>query len=492
MRSSNSSQTPAPVRDFLYATDGRDYELTLLSAQSVLRHAPDARFHLIIAGDWSAPAGSFAWASIHVVSIDELKKHVCYQVEGRGDEFHWGWGACARWFVQRMGHVRQCVYLDSDILCLRAPALKLARTIAAVPAQQFRKGRRSVTADYNSKLFNAGKPLFESGVLVMNVDWMRKAGFLSKIFNNAAETQKALGRRFYAENSLLSLNFAGSIKALPLKYNAGDNDVTAGLITEEDTVFYHFHHEASGVYNKAGLMRAHTQRGGRMNIAYIVDGSADQIARLWMSMRSVCRFNKAVRFYVLSSIPLKGGFINLTARPPRAGFAIYRDRPHTRFSDATMFRFFLPRLPVERLVYLDNDTICHGSLEPLWDMTRREGIGMLRYDIPDSEPNAGLKRKFYGATYHSAGVLALNLRFLRERDFEKKSLKWTAPADMPTDVFFADETLLNLRWPDLLYPIPEEFNVKHPLTHQGTQTIKHFFGSQKDAQIHDFALFVTR
>jgi hypothetical protein len=55
------------------------------------------------------------------VPIDELKSFVRYRVEGSGAEFHWGWGASARWFVQRMSHIHHCIFLDSDILCLRAP-----------------------------------------------------------------------------------------------------------------------------------------------------------------------------------------------------------------------------------------------------------------------------------------------------------------------------------------------------------------------------------
>ncbi|WP_161554944.1 glycosyltransferase [Ereboglobus luteus] len=479
------------LRDFLYVTDGRDYELTLLSAQSVRRHVPDARFHLIIAGNSNVPVESFPWKSTHAVSIDDLRKHVHYQVEGQGPEFHWGWGAAARWFVQHMRHIRQCVYLDSDILCLRPPMLTPVDTIAAVPAQQFRKERRSETADFAGKIFDAKKPLFETGMLVINAEWMRKVNFLSRIFDGAVETQKMLGKRFYAENTLLSKNFAGLIKKLPLKYNVGNNDVTTGIISEDETVFYHFHHEASGVYNKIIQMRVYSERNGRMNIAYLVDNSMDQISRMWMSMRSIRQFNKAVRFYVVSSIPLKGDFINLVVNPPSDGFAIYGNRPNTRFSDATMFRFYLTRLPVERLIYIDTDTICHGSLEPLWKMTKRKGIGMLRYAISDSETNASLKRKFYGDIYHNAGVLALNLPSLLAENFEHESLKWIASDDMPTEVFFADETVLNLRWSHLIYPIPEEFNIKFPLTYKGTQTIKHFYGSQKDAQIRDFSALMT-
>jgi lipopolysaccharide biosynthesis glycosyltransferase len=477
------------VIDYLYATDGRDFALTLLSAQSVRKHVPNARFHLIASGDWTPPNDSpIAWASFFSVPIDELKSFVRYRVEGPGAEFHWGWGACARWFVQRMPHIHHCIFLDSDILCLRAPRLKRVKTVAAVPSQNFNKGRHTETGDFGSKLFNKKKPLFESGMMVLNVDWMREVDFLSTIFDNAVETQQVLGKRFYAENSLLSRNFAGCIEKLPVEYNAGNNDVNCGLITEEETTFYHFHHETSGVSNKKAIMSAYAQRGGRMNIAYVVDDSAEQIARMWMSMRTVRQFNKAVRFYVISSRPLRGDFINLVCSVPKGGFAIYRNRPHTRFSDGTMFRFYLPRLPVDRVIYLDTDTNCHGSLEPLWEMTKRKGIGALHYVIPDKEPHAELKRKFYGKTYNNAGILALNLKHLRSLDFEAESLAWLPPPDMPTRVFFADETILNLRWKRILYPIPDAYNVKYPADHQGPKNILHFFAWQKELQIHDFAI----
>ena len=311
-----------PVIDYLYATDGRDFALTLLSAQSVRKHVPNARFHLIASGDWRPPSDSpIDWASFFSVSIDDLKSFVNYRVEGPGAEFHWGWGASARWFVQRMPHIHHCIFLDSDILCLRAPRLKKVKTVAAVPSQNFNKGRHTKTADFGSKFFNKKTPFFETGMMVLNVDWMRKVDFLSKIFDGAVEMQQALGRHFYAENSLLSRNFAGCIETLPVRYNTGTNDVNHGSITEEEAVFYHFHHETRGVQNKHALISAYVRRGGRMNIAYVVDDSAEQIARMWMSMRTVRQFNNAVRFHVISSRPLLGDFVNLVCPFPKGGFS---------------------------------------------------------------------------------------------------------------------------------------------------------------------------
>jgi hypothetical protein len=192
------SKNRQQVKDFLYVTDGRDFALTLLSVQSVREHVPNACFHLITAGDWIPPSNSsITWASVFSISIDELKNFVHYRVDGSGAEFHWGWGACARWFVQQMTHLHHCIYLDSDILCLRPPRLKEVKTVAAVPSQNFNKVRHNETADFASKLFNKEMPLFETGVLVLNVDWMRKVDFLSKIFNAAVEIQQTLGKRFF-------------------------------------------------------------------------------------------------------------------------------------------------------------------------------------------------------------------------------------------------------------------------------------------------------
>jgi len=483
---------PNQVIDYLYATDGRDFALTLLSVQSVRKHVPNARFHLIAAGDWLPPGDSpIVWDSFLSVPIDEIKNYVNYQVVGHGAEFHWGWGGCARWFVQRMPHIHHCVFLDSDILCLRAPGLEKAKTVAAVPSQNLNLGRHNETGDFYSAYFNQEKPFFETGVLVLNVDWMRKIDFLSRIFNNAAEMQQVFGRNFFAENSLLSRNFAGAIEKLPLEYNAANKDVNDGLITEEETTFYHFHHETRGVDNKKSIMDAYIQRGGRMNIAYAVDDSAEQIARMWMSMRTVRRFNRAVRFYVISTRPLRGNFVNLVCPAPEGGFALFRNRPHSRFTDDTMLRFFLPQLPVERVIYLDTSTTCQGSLEPLWAMTAQKGIGAFSYTIPDSDPHAEVKRKFYGQTYNDCGVLALNLEHLRPVNFESESLAWAAPADMPARAFFAGETILNLRWKDILYPIPEEYNVMNPREYRGPRAIRHFITDQKEAQVSDFAYFTV-
>lgn len=234
-------------------------------------------------------------------------------------------------------------------------------------------------------------------------------------------------------------------------------------------------------------MSAYAQRGTRLNIAYAVDDSVEQIARMWMSMRTVRQWNKAVRFYVISTRPLRGKFINLVCPVPKDGFEIFRDRPHTRFADGTMLRFYLPRLPIERVIYLDTDTNCHGSLETLWEMTMRKGIGAFHYTIPDTEPYAELKRTVYGKTYNNAGVLALNLDYLRSVSFETESLAWTAPAGLPTEAFFAGETILNLRWKTILYPIPRKYNVRFDRAGQKAKAIRHFCARQKEAQVQDFA-----
>jgi hypothetical protein len=80
------------------------------------------------------------------------------------------------------------------------------------------------------------------------------------------------------------------------------------------------------------------------------------------------------------------------------------------------------------------------------------------------------------------------LKHLRSINFEAESLAWLPPPDMPAEIFFADETVLNLRWKKILHPLSDAFNVKYPAKHQGSATNLHFFAGQKELQIHDFGL----
>ncbi|MDR2675102.1 MAG: hypothetical protein LBC18_09610, partial [Opitutaceae bacterium] len=185
---------------------------------------------------------------------------------------------------------------------------------------------------------------------------------------------------------------------------------------------------------------------------------------------------------VVSTLPLQGKFRNVVFPLPKS--RLFEDRPHTRHSRANMLKFLLPRLPVDRLIYLDTDTFCTGRLDALWALTANAGIHI----APHPDASKELKERF-GGTYFNAGVLALNLAHLRLIDFEKHSLEWVPPppAELPPHLWMAEETMLNTRWRGTLCPMPERFNVTRPGRREGV--IHHFCnGDQKKAFLQTVAV----
>ncbi|MDR2673911.1 MAG: hypothetical protein LBC18_03345 [Opitutaceae bacterium] len=456
-----------PIRDFLYAIDRAIWPLAELSAKTVLAHNPQARFHLVCL-DCEPPERSAVPIASHLrVSTEEVRNYVKYDV-GKYN-FHWGYGAAARFFVQFMPHLHQVIYLDCDTICLKPVDIEPVRAVACCRYTRYGAGSQGETAEYLNLVFPSGAAIAEAGVLVLNVDWMREVDFIARLYDGLESYQDLFRHRFYPENIALVTRFPDDITWLPLNYNAGLADFQRGRVAEADTIIYHVHQEVSGILPKIAFVENYL-RTGPIHIAYITDGSTGSIMMMEISMRSVRRHNPSARFWVVSTLPLRGNFRNVVMPLPES--LLFEERPHCRHSRANLLKFLLPRLPVERLVYLDTDTFCTGRLDALWALTAKDGIHIAPH--PDATREA---KELFGGTYYNAGVLALNLPWLRLIDFERRSLEWVppTPAELPPHLWMADETLLNTLWRDAFAPMPEAFNVTRPGRREGV--IHHFCNS---------------
>jgi lipopolysaccharide biosynthesis glycosyltransferase len=466
------------IKDFLYSVDHGIYPLFELSARSILAHNPGARFHLITL-DCDLPERRCVPIASHLrVSTDEIRAHVKYDVNKYG--FHWGYGAAARFMVQHMPHLHHVIYLDCDTVCLKPLDLEPVPGVGCARSTNFAAGAASASGEYLDFVFPAGADIAEAGVLVLNVDWMREVNFITRLYDGLEHYQDLFRDRFFAENTAIPLKFAAAITWLPLKYNCGWRDFKDGHIAEAEAVIYHVHQEVSGILPKVALVENYL-RTGPMNIAYITDGGTRSIMMMEISMRSVRRHNPSARFWVVSTLPLRGEFHNVVMPLPDS--LLFAGRPRCRHSRANLLKFLLPRLPVDRLIYLDTDTFCTGCLDELWALTWREGIHIARHPAASQ----ALKDCF-GGIYYNAGVLALNLPHLRRIGFEKRSLDWAPPPPPtpPPNLWMADETLLNTLWRDEFREMPEKFNVTRPGRRPGI--IHHFCnGTQKRAFLNTVA-----
>jgi lipopolysaccharide biosynthesis glycosyltransferase len=477
---------PSPIRDFLYAVDHAIYPLFELSARTVLAHNPGARIHLVTLDCDPPERRSVPIASCLRVSTDEVKRYVRYDVTKYG--FHWGYGAAARFFVQFMPHLHQVIYLDCDTLCLQPLDLEPARSLACSHYTRFGPGDENATAEHLNLAFPTGAKIAEAGVIVLNADWMRKVNFIARLYDGLEKYQELFRDRFFAENVGLAVKFPDDITWLPIKYNCGWRDFRDGHIAESDAVIYHIHQELSGILPKVAFAENYL-RSGPIHLAYITDGSTRSIMMMEISMRSVRRHNPSARIHVLSTLPLKGDFINHVMPLPEN--LLFENRPHCRHSRANLLKFCLPRLPLDRLIYLDTDTYCSGRIDELWALTREHAIHMVaRHDAPEERLRhwVATDELSPGSAYYNAGVMALNLDRLRRVNFETRSLEWVppTPAELPPHLWMADETLINTLWRAEIRPMPERWNVPRPGKTPGT--LHHFMNPrQKHAFLNTIA-----
>ncbi len=113
-------------------------------------------------------------------------------------------------------------------------------------------------------------------------------------------------------------------------------------------------------------------------------------------------------------------------------------------SIATYFRILIPNLlpiSVEKVLYLDCDIIINSSLEELWSTDISEcalaGVEDQKINTVDGPKRLGYKKVF---SYINAGVLLLNIKFLRNIGFVQKALDFLKNSK---NLLYHDQDVLN-------------------------------------------------
>ena len=97
-------------------------------------------------------------------------------------------------------------------------------------------------------------------------------------------------------------------------------------------------------------------------------------------------------------------------------------------SIATYYRLFVTSLlpeTVDKIIYMDCDIVVRGSLKELWETPLEEyAIGAVYQDLGWSDYNMSWERLKIPRKegYFNAGVLLMNLKYLRKMDFEEKAI----------------------------------------------------------------------
>lgn len=155
-----------------------------------------------------------------------------------------------------------------------------------------------------------------------------------------------------------------------------------------------------------------------------------------------------------------------------------KDCPNTNpiCTPATLGRLFLARnTEEERIIYLDADTLVHGSLADLWhqDLTGAALVGVIdRGALNLPEVGDYTKSLIYGGIpgYLNAGVLLMNLDLIRTQNLDTHALKL-----LNTHRYqFADQDVLNIACRNKTRSLGPEWNSGGSCGFSNTPVIEHF------------------
>lgn len=186
----------------------------------------------------------------------------------------------------------------------------------------------------------------------------------------------------------------------------------------------------------------------KMVIAYVCDNN--YLKFLQKSINSIKRYNKNVEFVVLSK-----DIINLpdvkvyNINPDNSKFKFRRN---DRMKDGVYYKFWLPSLPYNKILYIDCDVICQRPLDSLWNQECNFICATESHKYGKLQANQ-LKLQRYALT----GVMLMNLEALRKENFTERCLN-RLERENPR---FHDETIINLEFNDKITFVDKKYNYCH-------------------------------
>jgi lipopolysaccharide biosynthesis glycosyltransferase len=241
-----------------------------------------------------------------------------------------------------------------------------------------------------------------------------------------------------------------------------------------------------------------------MNVVYASDNNGMDL--LLVSMYSILKHNKGVKFYVLQSDMTARNKALLKKLVSNKGQVITVHVDESKFSgiknDNTIlplqsfYRLLIPELLVnqDRCLYVDIDTLCLANLSDLYEMPLDDFWVAGVNDGAIKAEQDGIfyewYKKFAGSTtYINAGILLMNLKKLNQ---DNKADELLRTAKNKHKIFhksdiYADQTVLNIILKGGIKLLPEEYNqlALAPQNYDHMPKIIHFAGHHKPFTHYD-------
>lgn len=183
-----------------------------------------------------------------------------------------------------------------------------------------------------------------------------------------------------------------------------------------------------------------------MIVAYVCD-SPSYLPFLKVSMASIRRYNKDVEFAVLTNKPFEIPGAKVYTFKPDSN--IFKFREKDRMHEGVYYKFYLPKLPYNKVLYIDCDVICQRPLNSLWKTECPFICGTESHNYGKKQAaQLGLKK------YLLTSMMLMNLKALRKANFTKRCLERLKISEVTQH----DETIINLEFNDKIKFIDVKYN----------------------------------
>lgn len=188
-----------------------------------------------------------------------------------------------------------------------------------------------------------------------------------------------------------------------------------------------------------------------MIIVYVADKNYTKY--LEKSIKSFKKFNPSAEIVVFTENKLNIDVKQYEYKLPK----LFRNRGiGDRISNTAYLKLFLTKLPYDKVIYTDCDTICQSPLNELWDIPC-EYINLCESHVYGKKQAKAIGSENYGLT----GMMVMNLKNLRKIGFTEKCLDVEKNYPTPETGWQHDETCINVALKGKLSFVDKEWNYCH-------------------------------
>lgn len=145
-----------------------------------------------------------------------------------------------------------------------------------------------------------------------------------------------------------------------------------------------------------------------------------------------------------------------------------------------LFAFDYLSSKIDRLLYLDADVICKGSLDELLDLNINNIVAAVVKDVDSIQANVNERLPAFNlqGRYFNSGVVLVNLQQWAENRLTERALLLLTGKDGDSATFkYPDQDVLNILLIDKVYFLPREFNTIYTIKSElNDKTHKKYLG----------------